>query len=123
MPKTIFVVDNNQQNLELFLAILNKIPNLKVFAEEDSLKAFKKIKEIQPDIIILDILLPKMSGIEICTKLREMEQFKETSIIAVTALATKNDKERIMEAGFNKFVSKPIKVKELRQLIMNIKDN
>lgn len=119
MSKKIFVVEDDQKNLDLFLAILNKIPQLEILYEMDGLQALEQIKKELPGIIILDIQLPSMSGIEICRELRKIDEFKGIPIIAVTALAMKGDKERILNAGFNTYISKPIIVKEFRKVLDN----
>ncbi len=119
MSKKIFVVEDDQKNLDLFLAILNTMPNLEIMTEMDGLRAFEQIKKEPPDMIILDIQLPRMSGIEICKELRKIEEFKTIPIIAVTAIAMKGDKERILEEGFDAYISKPILVKEFRNILNN----
>ena len=82
-------------------------------------KAEELIKSGNPDLIILDIQLPEISGIDICTELRKMDKFKEVPIIAVTSFAMKGDKERILAAGFNDYIAKPIKVADFRELVKN----
>jgi len=82
-------------------------------------RAFEQIKKEPPDIIILDIQLPRMSGIDIYRELKKIEKFKTIPIIAVTALAMKGDKERILEAGFDAYISKPIIIKEFRNILNN----
>ena len=93
------------------------IPDCEIITEERGRIALEKIKSAFPDLIILDIQLPEMSGIEICQKLRKLDEFKTTPIIAVSALAMKGDKERIVAAGFNEYISKPIRINELRKTI------
>ena len=93
------------------------IPDCEIITEERGRIALEKIKSAFPDLIILDIQLPEMSGIEICQELRKLDEFKTTPIIAVTALAMKGDKERIVAAGFNEYISKPIRINELRKTI------
>ena len=119
MSKKIFVVEDDQKNLDLFLAILNTMPNLEIMTEMDGQRAFEQIKKEPPDIIILDIHLPRMSGIDIYRELKKIEKFKTIPIIAVTALAMKGDKERILEAGFDAYISKPIIIKEFRNILNN----
>jgi len=119
MSKKIFVVEDDQKNLDLFLAILNTMPNLEIMTEMDGQRAFEQIKKEPPDIIILDIQLPRMSGIDIYRELKKIEKFKTIPIIAVTALAMKGDKERILEAGFDAYISKPIIIKEFRNILNN----
>ena len=115
--KKVYVVEDNEKNMKLFRAILKIIPDIEIFEETRGDLGFELIKSGNPDLVILDIQLPEMNGIEICSELRKIEKFKDTPIIAVTSFAMKGDKERIMEAGFNQYVSKPIKVQEFRELV------
>lgn len=70
--------------------------------------------------MILDIQLPKMNGIEICIELKKIEKFKKIPFLAVTSFAMKGDKERILAAGFDQYISKPIKVQEFRELVTKL---
>ncbi len=117
MTKNVYVIEDNEKNMKLFRAILKLIPDLEIFEETRGDLGLELIKSGEPDLIILDIQLPEMSGIEICEELRKIEKFKSTPIIAVTSFAMKGDKERILSAGFNEYISKPIKVKEFRELV------
>ena len=115
--KNVYVVEDNEKNMKLFRAILKLIPDLKLHEESKGDLGLELIKSGEPDLIILDIQLPEMNGIEICNELRKMDKFKDTPIIAVTSFAMKGDKERILKAGFNQYVSKPIKVQEFREIV------
>ena len=117
--KKIIIVEDNRKNLELFKAVLGMIPNLEILAKENGKDGLKLIKSEEPDIIILDIQLPDMKGTDICEELRKMEKFFNTPIIAVTSFAMKGDKERIIEAGFSDYVSKPLNIIEFRKKIQN----
>jgi two-component system cell cycle response regulator DivK len=120
MKKNVYVIEDNEKNMKLFLAILKLIPDIEIFSETRGDAGLELIKSGNPDLIILDIQLPEISGIEICTELRKIEDFKEVPIIAVTSFAMKGDKERILAAGFNDYIAKPIKVAEFRELVKNI---
>ena len=117
MTKNVYVVEDNEKNMKLFRAILKLIPDIEIFEETRGNSGLELIKANNPDLIILDIQLPELSGIEICVELRKIEKFKETPIIAVTSFAMKGDKDRILSAGFNEYISKPIRVNEFRTLI------
>jgi two-component system cell cycle response regulator DivK len=120
--KNVYVVEDNEKNMKLFRAILKLIPDLKLYEESKGDSGLELIKSGEPDLIILDIQLPEMNGIEICNELRKMDKFKDTPIIAVTSFAMKGDKERILKAGFNQYVSKPIKVQEFREIVKGYLD-
>ena len=115
--KKVYVIEDNEKNMKLFRAILKIIPDIEIFEESRGDLGFELIKSSNHDLVILDIQLPEMNGIEICSELRKNKKFKDTPIIAVTSFAMKGDKERIMEAGFNQYVSKPIKIQEFRELV------
>ena len=70
----------------------------------------------------MDIQLPELDGVEICKQLRKIEKFKDVPMIAVTSFAMKGDKERILNAGFNEYISKPIRVQEFRELVKSYLD-
>ncbi|MBD3215178.1 MAG: response regulator [Candidatus Lokiarchaeota archaeon] len=117
MTKKVYVVEDNEKNMKLFKAILKLIPDVEYFTETRGDKGLELIKAGDPDLIILDIQLPEISGLDITRELRKIEKFKNIPIIAVTSFAMKGDKERILEAGVDKYVAKPIKVQEFRELI------
>jgi two-component system cell cycle response regulator DivK len=117
MTKKVYIIEDNEKNMKLFLAILKLIPNIEIYSEMRGDLGLELIKKGDPDLIILDIQLPELSGIDICVELRKMEKFKNLPIIAVTSFAMKGDKERILQAGFNEYIAKPIKVAEFRDLV------
>ena len=117
MTKNVYVIEDNEKNMKLFKAILKLIPNVGVFEETRGDLGLELIKSGNPDLIILDIQLPEMSGMDICAELRKIKKFKEIPIIAVTSFAVKGDKERILSVGFNEYISKPIKVNDFRELV------
>ena len=113
-----FIVEDNDKNLELYRAVLSTIPNLNIQTSSTGKNGFHLIKNSDIDIIILDIRLPDMSGIDICKELRKLDRFKKTPILAVSSFAMKGDKERILKAGFNEYLSKPIMINEFREIII-----
>ena len=117
MTKNVYVIEDNEKNMKLFKAILKLIPNVGVFEETRGDLGLELIKSGNPDLIILDIQLPEMSGMDICAELRKIKKFKEIPIIAVTSFAMKGDKEKILSVGFNEYISKPIKVNDFRELV------
>lgn len=119
MTKNVYVIEDNEKNMKLFRAILKLIPDIGIFEETRGDLGLELIKSGDPDLIILDIQLPEMSGIDICIELRKIEKFKKIPILAVTSFAMKGDKERILSAGFDEYISKPIKVNDFRELVKN----
>ncbi len=117
--KKVLVIEDDTKNMKLFIAILKRIPDIQIVSEEKGDQAVDLIKNENPDLVILDIQLPGKSGIEICKELRTLEAFKTVPLVAVTAFAMKGDKERILDAGFTSYVSKPINVQKFKELINN----
>jgi two-component system cell cycle response regulator DivK len=117
--KKIVIVEDNKKNMELFKAVLGMIQNLEISTKENGKEGLELIKSEEPDIILLDIQLPDINGTEICKELRKMDKFKNTPIIAVTSFAMKGDKDRIIDAGFNDYVSKPLNIIEFRKKIQS----
>ena len=117
MTKNVYVIEDNEKNMKLFRAVLKLIPDINIFEETSGELGLELIMSGNPDLVILDIQLPEISGIDICKKLREQDAFKDTPIIAVTSFAMKGDKDRILSAGFNEYISKPIKINDFRELV------
>jgi len=118
MSKKVYIIEDNVKNILLFEAVLELIPNIEIQTETQGDKGLELIKSGNPDLIILDINLPEITGTDICIELRKIEKFKNIPIIAVTALAMKGDKERILDAGFTKYLSKPINIDEFSEMVM-----
>jgi signal transduction histidine kinase/CheY-like chemotaxis protein len=91
-----------------------------VVIARDGLEAVEKAEEIQPDIILMDIQMPSMDGLEAITRLRGKPQFASTPIIALTALAMSGDRERCLQAGASEYMSKPVSLKALLREIPNL---
>ena len=116
--KQIFIVEDNEKNLELFKAVLGTLPDLDILTSITGKEGLQLIKTNDIDVIVLDIQLPDMTGIDICKELRKLNKYKDTPILAVTSFAMKGDKERILDAGFNDYISKPLQIKEFRESII-----
>ncbi len=105
-PKTILVVEDNPDNMTTIKAVLqNKYSLLEATDGEDGLK--KTLAE-SPDLVLLDISLPKMDGFTVVQKIRENKEAGHIPVIALTARAMKGDREKILEAGCNDYIAKPI---------------
>jgi len=108
----VLVVDDNQQNLELLQAYLEDVECESVPAY-DGLEALQIIARRPPDLILLDIMMPKMSGFEVCKRLKNDPKTSDIPIIMVTALNEYGDIERAIDVGTDDFLSKPINKLEL----------
>ncbi len=111
LPK-ILVVDDNQQNLELIQAYLEDL-DCESLAAEDGPKALEIVKESSPDLVILDVMMPKMSGFEVCKRLKSNPETEDIPVIMVTALNEFGDIERALDCGTDDFLSKPVNKWEL----------
>ncbi|MGA2266200.1 MAG: response regulator [Phycisphaerae bacterium] len=108
----ILVVDDNAQNLELLVAYLDGL-NCQVVTAVDGLDALEKVKAETPDLILLDIMMPRMSGFEVCRKLKSAPATRDIPIVMVTALNELGDIERGVESGTDDFITKPVNRLEL----------
>ncbi len=117
---TILIVDDNAQNVELLQAYLEAL-NCKIMTAGDGLACMKTIEQAVaagggpklPDLILLDIMMPRMSGFEVCRKLKEDPATRSIPIMMVTALNELGDIERGVESGTDDFVTKPVNKLEL----------
>jgi len=108
----ILVVDDNAQNLELIVAYLETL-GCKISTAADGLEAIEKVSQESPDLILLDIMMPRMSGFEVCRKLKSNPETRDIPIIMVTALHELGDIERGVESGTDDFITKPVNRLEL----------
>ena len=108
----ILLVDDNQQNLELIQAYLEALP-VEITTARDGLEAIEAINQDPPDLVLLDVMMPRMSGFEVCQKLKTNPETREIVVIMVTALHEVADYERAVESGTDDFLSKPVNKLEL----------
>ena len=111
-PPKILVVDDNQENLELLQAYLEDF-DCQTIPAIDGLEALEIVAENAPDLILLDIMMPKMSGFEVCKRLKNDPKTSDIPIIMVTALNEFGDIERGIDSGTDDFISKPVNKLEL----------
>ena len=109
MGKTILVVEDNELNLRLFCDLLNA-HGYQAHPVRDGRDALAKAREVSPDLIIMDIQLPHVSGLELIGQMKADLTLRAVPIMAVTAYAGKGDEEQIRAAGAEAYVSKPISV-------------
>lgn len=112
LPKKILIVDDNQDSRELAVKVL-KNRGYQMIEASDGEEALEKALAEKPDLILMDISIPKINGYEVTRRLKSQTDFKATPIIALTAHAMKGDKEKALEAGCDGYISKPINVHEL----------
>ena len=109
---TVLIVDDNAQNVELLQAFLETLP-VKIVTAYDGVEALEKVREHNPDLILLDIMMPRMSGFQVCKRVKSDEQTKDIQVLMVTALNELGDIEQASECGTDDFVSKPVNKFEL----------
>ena len=109
---TVLVVDDNQQNLELLLAYLEDI-DCRTVPASGGVEALDIVKNKPPDLILLDIMMPKISGFEVCRRIKNDPKTADIPIIMVTALSELGDIERAIDSGTDDFLSKPVNKWEL----------
>ena len=109
---TILVVDDNLQNLELLQAYLEDM-DCNTIPAYDGAEALKIIGKEPPDLILLDVMMPKMSGFEVCKRIKNDPKTSDIPIIMVTALNEFGDIERGIDSGTDDFLSKPVNRLEL----------
>lgn len=114
MKRIILVVEDNQPSRELLSDWL-EVEGFKVVAAENLEQAFAAFRKQPPHAVLLDVQLGLEDGLSLAKWVREDPQFRNTPVIAVTAHAMVTDQERVMQAGCNAVVSKPIDFKQLKK--------
>ena len=108
----VLVVDDNQSNRELLEAYLEDV-DCRAIPARDGLEALKIIAKNPPDLVLLDVMMPKMSGFEVCKKIKNDPKTNDIPVIMVTALNEFGDIERGLDCGTDDFLSKPVNKLEL----------
>lgn len=114
----ILIIEDNLDNIVTLKALLKEYTN--IHEAHDGLDALDKIKEIKPDLILMDLGIPKLSGEELFKEIKKDKQINNIPIIAITASALKKERKRILSLGFDDFVSKPIITEELYKAINGV---
>jgi CheY-like chemotaxis protein len=109
----ILIVDDKTSSRELLRSILEKEGH-RVVEAEDGLDAIQKARDVVPDMILLDLHMPRRNGYEVVTELRQEERFATTPMVAVTASAMISDREKVLAAGFDGYLTKPVPLNILR---------
>jgi CheY-like chemotaxis protein len=119
----ILIVDDQPSNRELLHIVFERQGHL-IAEAGDGDEALRKIQEQATDLVLLDITMPNINGYEVLKKIRSDQRLAALLVVAVTANAMRGDREKILSAGFNGYVSKPICVaslrKEVDRLLLNV---
>jgi len=116
MKEKILIVEDNPQNMRLMEMVL-RAKDYTLLKATDGDEALDMATRECPDLILMDIQLPRMNGLEVTRKLRKTPAFSHTPIIGLTAYAMKGDKEKVLKSGCDAYLSKPINTRELPEMI------
>ena len=115
----ILIADDNLPNSELLEAYLSDV-DCEIALAADGMETLKQVNAFQPDLILLDVMMPKLSGFEVCRKLKDDPATRRIMILMVTALNELGDIERAVQAGTDDFLSKPVNKLELIKRVENM---
>ncbi len=115
-PKTVLIVEDNELNMKLFHDLLDA-HGYKTLQTRDGMEALDIARDNRPDLILMDIQLPEVSGLEVTKWLKEDDSLADIPVIAVTAFAMKGDEEKIIEGGCEAYIAKPISVASFLETI------
>ena len=116
MDKTVLIVEDNELNMKLFGDLL-EAHGYATLKTGNGIEAIELARANKPDLIIMDIQLPEVSGLDVTKWLKEDEDLKSIPVIAVTAFAMKGDEERIRQGGCEAYLSKPISVAKFLETV------
>ncbi|GLK75497.1 response regulator [Methylopila jiangsuensis] len=116
MPKTVLIVEDNELNMKLFHDLL-EAHGYATIETRNGVEALELARTHQPDLILMDIQLPEVSGLDVTRWIKEDERTRAIPVIAVTAFAMKGDEERIRSGGCEAYLSKPISVAKFLETV------
>jgi two-component system cell cycle response regulator DivK len=116
MTKTVLVVEDNELNMKLFHDLL-EASGYATIQTRNGLEAIELARKHRPDLILMDIQLPEVSGLEVTKWIKEDDDLRAIPVIAVTAFAMKGDEERIRQGGCEAYLSKPISVSKFIETV------
>ncbi len=108
----ILLVDDNEQNLELLAAYVEELP-CRVVTATDGIQALEAVQASRPNLILLDVMMPRMSGFQVCARLKKDPATRDIPVVMVTALNEVGDVERAVDSGADDFLTKPVNRAEL----------
>jgi two-component system, cell cycle response regulator DivK len=115
-PKKVLIVEDNDLNMKLFNDLL-EAHGYRTLQTRDGVEALRMARQHRPDLILMDIQLPEVSGLEVTKWLKEDEDLRSIPVIAVTAFAMKGDEEKIRDGGCEAYIAKPISVASFMRTI------
>ena len=119
MPKTVLIVEDNELNMKLFHDLL-EAHGYSTLQTRDGMEALKLARQHVPDLILMDIQQPEVSGLEITKWIKEDDRLKSIPVVAVTAFAMKGDEEKIRKGGCEAYIAKPISVQKFMETVQKL---
>jgi two-component system cell cycle response regulator DivK len=119
MPKTILIIEDNELNMKLFADLL-QAQGYGVLQSGEGVLGFQLAREQRPDLIVMDIQLPSISGLEVTRWIKEDPDLAHIPVVAVTAFAMKGDETRILDGGCQAYLAKPISVTAFMGIIRRL---
>lgn len=116
MTKRVMIVEDNELNMKLFNDLL-EAQSYETIQTRSGFEALDLARAHRPDLILMDIQLPEVSGLEVTKWLKEDEELSSIPVIAITAFAMKGDEERIRQGGCEAYISKPISVMKFIEVV------
>lgn len=116
VAKTILIVEDNELNMKLFNDLL-QAHGYNTLQANDGGEALGLARQHHPDLILMDVQLPEISGLEVTRRLKSDDDLKSIPIVAVTAFAMKGDEEKVLNSGCEGYISKPISVPEFLEIV------
>jgi len=118
MPKTVLIVEDNELNMKLFNDLL-EAHGYRTVQTRNGTEAVDLARAHRPDLILMDIQLPEVSGLQVTQWLKDDEELRDIPVVAVTAFAMKGDEEKIRQGGCEAYLSKPISVAKFLETVRN----
>ncbi len=121
MPKTVLIVEDNELNMKLFHDLLSA-HGYSTLQSRDGVEALALARKHHPDLILMDIQLPEVSGLEVTRWIKEDEALRSIPVVAVTAFAMKGDEEKMRDGGCEAYIAKPISVGKFIETVRRFLD-
>jgi two-component system cell cycle response regulator DivK len=118
MPKTVLIVEDNELNMKLFNDLL-EAHGYATIQTKSGVEAVELARRPRPNLVLMDIQLPEVSGLEVTQWLKDDEELRTIPIVAITAFAMKGDEEKIRQGGCEAYLSKPISVVKFLETVRN----
>lgn len=116
MAKKVMIVEDNELNMKLFCDLL-EAHEYETVQTNDGMAALSLARDHKPDLILMDIQLPEVSGLEVTKWLKEDDDLKAIPVVAVTAFAMKGDEEKIRDGGCEAYIAKPISIGHFLEVV------